>query len=66
MSWGSGASVEELAAFLGVSRSRIHKVIRDHDIKPTGQRWKAYLYDGVEVARHAGAHDRLSPADDGV
>jgi hypothetical protein len=47
-----------MAAFLGVTPARIRQIIAEHEIKPTGQRWKAKLYDPREVFRHAGAHHR--------
>jgi hypothetical protein len=52
-------TVAELAAFLGLSTSRIRHVIAQHAVPAQGQRWKAKLYDPVEVLRHAGPHDRL-------
>lgn len=52
------ATVADLAAYLGVTPARIRQVIAKHGIAPTGQRWKAKLYDPREVLRHAGAHHR--------
>jgi len=51
-------SVAEIAAFLGLSPSRVRHIIAAHRIAPRGARWKAKMYDPVEVVRHAGVHDR--------
>lgn len=56
------ATVVDIAAYLGVTPARIRQVIAEHGIAPTGQRWKAKLYDPREVLRHAGAHHRGKPA----
>ena len=50
----------ELAAFLGVTPARVRQIVAEHHIRPTGQRWKAKLYDPREVLRHAGPHDRIA------
>lgn len=52
------ASVVDLAAYLGVTPARVRQIVAQHNIQPTGQRWKAKLYDPQEVFRHAGAHHR--------
>lgn len=52
------ATAAEIAAFLGVSASRVRHVIADHQVQACGTRWKAKLYHAPEVIRHAGAHDR--------
>lgn len=52
------ATVVDIAAYLGVTPSRVRQIVARHGIEPTGRRWKAKLYDPREVFRHAGAHDR--------
>jgi hypothetical protein len=52
------ATVIDIAAYLGVTPARVRQIIAEHHIAPTGQRWKAKLYDPREVFRHAGAHHR--------
>lgn len=52
------ATVVDIAAYLGVTPARVRQVIAAHGIEPTGQRWKAKLYDPRAVFRHAGAHHR--------
>lgn len=54
----NAATVVDLAAYLGVTPARIRQIVAEHHIAPTGQRWKAKLYDPREVLRHAGAHHR--------
>lgn len=49
-----------LAAFLGVSPSRVRQVVAKHAIEPVATDWKAKLYDPRDVVRHAGCHDRLT------
>ena len=56
----SGVPVALLAAFLGVSESRVRQVVARHGIAPVGSRWKAKLYDPRDVVRHAGSGDRLT------
>lgn len=58
MTRAQAATVVDIAAFLGVTPGRVRQVIADHNIQPTGMRWKAKLYDPREVFRHAGAHHR--------
>lgn len=52
------ATVVDIAAYLGVTPQRVRQIVAEHDIKPTGVRWKAKLYDPREIFRHAGAHHR--------
>lgn len=54
-----GVSVIHLAAYLGVSRQRVQKIITDHGIEPVGRRWKANLYDPLLVigAAQSGKQD---------
>lgn len=52
------ARVVDLAAYLGVTPARVRQVIAEHQIQPVGTRWKAKLYDPVEVLRHARIHRR--------
>ena len=52
------ATVVDIAAYLGVTPSRVRQIVAEHNIAPTGQRWKAKLYDPREVFRHAGAYHR--------
>jgi hypothetical protein len=52
------ATVVDIAAYLGVTPARVRQIIAAHHITPTGQRWKAKLYDPRDVFRHAGAHHR--------
>lgn len=52
------ATVVDIAAYLGVTPARVRQIVAKHKIQPTGQRWKAKLYDPREVFRHAGAHHR--------
>lgn len=52
------STAAEIAAFLGVSASRVRHVIADHQVQACGVRSKAKLYHPAEVIRHAGAHDR--------
>lgn len=47
------ATVVDIAAYLGVTPSRVRQIVNEHGIKPTGQRWKAKLYDPRDVIRHA-------------
>jgi hypothetical protein len=47
-----------MAAYLGLTPARVRQIIAKHQIQPTGQRWKAKLYDPCDVFRHAGAHHR--------
>lgn len=56
------ATVVDLAAYLGVTPRRIRQIVAEHSIEPTGQRWKAKLYDPREVLRHAGPKHRGDPA----
>lgn len=59
---GHGASVAQIAAWLGLTPGYVRRYINDHpDIHPTGQHWKAKLYNGQQVARHLGSHDRRQP-----
>lgn len=51
-----------LAAFLGVSPSRVRQIVAAHAIEPVGTVWRAKLYDPLDVIRHAGGHDRLTTA----
>lgn len=53
-------TVAEIAAYLGLSASRVRHVIRECGVQPVGGRWKAKLYDANEVLRHTGRHDRLA------
>lgn len=53
-------TVAELAAFLGLSTSRVRHIIADAGIEPAGQRWKANLYRAGDVLRHTGSSDRLA------
>lgn len=48
------ATVVDIAAYLGVTPARVRQIVAKHGIAPTGQRWKAKLYDPREVFRHAG------------
>lgn len=48
------ATVVDIAAYLGVTPRRVRQIVAEHDIAPTGHRWKAKLYDPREVIRHAG------------
>lgn len=48
----------DIAAYLGVTPRRVRQIVAEHDIAPTGQRWKAKLYDPREVFRHAGVDRR--------
>jgi hypothetical protein len=57
---GHGVTVKEIAAFINVTPTRVRQIISEHGIEPTGQEWKAKLYDAREVLRHAGARDRAS------
>lgn len=52
------ATVVDIAAYLGVTPARVRQIVAQHEIQPTGTRWKAKLYDPREVFRHAGAHHR--------
>lgn len=52
------ATVVDMAAYLGVTPARVRQVIAQHKIEPTGQRWKAKLYDPREVFRHTGTEHR--------
>lgn len=52
------ATVVDIAAYLGVTPRRVRQIVAENGIKPTGQRWKAKLYDPQEVFRHAGAYHR--------
>lgn len=52
------ATVVDIAAYLGVTPRRVRQIIAEHEITPTGYRWKARLYDPRDVFRHAGAHHR--------
>lgn len=47
------ATVVDIAAYLGVTPSRVRQIVAQHNITPTGHRWKAKLYDPREVIRHA-------------
>jgi hypothetical protein len=54
-------TVAELAAFLGMSRAGVRKVISRHRIQAAGKgHFGAKLYDAQAVLRHTGARDRLS------
>lgn len=48
-----GATVVDLAAYLGVTPSRVRQIIAANHIKPVGQVWKAKLYPPREVIRVA-------------
>lgn len=52
------ATVVDIAAYLGITPRRVRQIVAEHGIPPTGQQWKAKLYDPREVLRHAGAHHR--------
>jgi len=52
------ATVVDIAAYLGVTPARVRQIVAEHGIRPTGQRWKAKLYDPRDVFRHAGSHHR--------
>lgn len=49
----------EAAAFLGVTAGAIRKIVSRHNIEPAGKQGRAKVYWMHEIARHAGAHDRL-------
>lgn len=55
----SAVTVVEIAAYLGVTPARIRQIVAEHQIPARGQRWKAKLYEPMDIIRHAGAHDRL-------
>ena len=58
MTRAQAATVVDIAAYLGVTPARVRQIVAEHSIKPTGQRWKAKLYDPREVFRHAGVRKR--------
>lgn len=54
-------TVAELAAFLGISRAGVRKVISRYQVQAAGKgHFGAKLYDPRDVLRHTGSHDRLS------
>lgn len=53
-------TVVELAAYLGLSPSRVRHVIADHGVTAVGKRGRAKLYRPSDVLRHTGRHDRLA------
>lgn len=52
------ATVVDIAAYLGVTPRRVRQIVAEHDIQPTGHRWKAKLYDPRDIFRHAGSYHR--------
>jgi hypothetical protein len=54
-------TVAEMAAFLGMSRAGVRKVISRRQIQAAGKgHFGAKLYDPRDILRHTGAKDRLS------
>ena len=54
-------TVAELAAFLGMTRAGVRKVISRHQVVAAGKgHFGAKLYDPLDVLRHTGTRDRLS------
>jgi excisionase family DNA binding protein len=53
-------TVAELAAYLGLSPSRIRHIVADHGIRSPGRKGKAKVYRPGDVLRHTGRHDRLA------
>ena len=56
-----GATIVDIAAYLGLTPARVRQIVAQHNIQPNGTRWKAKLYDIREVFRHAGAYHRGAP-----
>lgn len=50
------ATVVDIAALVGVSPARIRQLVAEHDIQPTGRRWKAKLYDPKEFLKFRVGH----------
>lgn len=55
------ATVVDIAAYLGVTPRRVRQIVAEHQIQPTGQRWKAKLYDPREIVAAVGGHERPLP-----
>lgn len=55
-------TVVDIAAYLGLTPGRVRQIVAKHGIKPTGQWWKAKLYDPHEIAEHAGWEHRPQSA----
>lgn len=53
MTTTKGVAVQLLAAYLGVTPTRVKQVIAHGKIQSVGTAWKAKLYDPTEVIRHA-------------
>lgn len=52
------ATVVDIAAYLGITPRRVRQIVAEHHIQPTGQRWKANLYNPRDIFQHAGAYHR--------
>lgn len=48
-----GAGVKLLAAYLGCTPGHLRLIITTHGVQSIGTAWKAKMYDGSEVIRHA-------------
>jgi hypothetical protein len=53
-------TVVEMAAYLGLSPSRVRHIVADHNIRSPGRKGKAKVYRPGDVLRHTGRHDRLA------
>lgn len=52
------ATVIDIAALVGVTPARIRQLVAEHEIQPTGRRWKAKLYDPRDFMRFKVGHHR--------
>ena len=50
------ATVVDIAAYLGVTPARVRQIVAQHRIEPTGQRWKAKLYDPRDFLKFRVGH----------
>ena len=50
------ATVVDIAALMGVTPARIRQLVARHRIEPTGQRWKAKLYDPRDFLKFRVGH----------